>query len=240
MGQMKIIVCDDDRYERDFLLNRIREVWPEAVTEAAERGQEVIRKVQTGRAYDLVFLDICLEEGMSGIDVGKWIYRNFPEIKMVFVSSSRDFGPELFEIDALHYLVKPYGKKEIEEVRRRYEERAGRDAVVNIRIRHHEERLPFQRIAYIESAHNNLQIHLIGGAVLTIRESIHNIMERLDDRFLRINRGIVINMEAVERMKADSCEISGLTFMLSRRNRGDIRKRYNDFLLDAAVRMRAE
>ena len=236
--QMRIIVCVRDRHERDFLAIRIREVWPDAGIVTAESGQEAIRKIQTGQACDLIFLNIGAEEGISDLDVGKWIYRNFPELKMVFVSNSREFGPELFEINALHYLVKPYGRKELEEVRRRYEERVKKEAVISIHAKDHQENLPFQRIAYIESEHNNLRIHLISGTALTVRDSIQNMLKKLDDRFLRINRGVVVNMEAVEQMKADSCEIAGKTFMLSRRNRSELRRKYQDFLLDSAIRMR--
>ena len=60
-------------------------------------------------------------------------------------------------------------------------------------------------------------------------------MEKLDDRFLRINRGVIVNMEAIERMNGDSCEIGGITFMLSRRERAENRRRYNDWLFKIAM-----
>ena len=95
--------------------------------------------------------------------------------------------------------------------------------------------IPFQRIAYIESEHNNLHIYLLNGTVFTVRDSIQNYMDRLDDRFLRINRGVIINMEAVDRMNVDSCEIAGKIFLLSRKTRAESRKRYNDYLFEITV-----
>ena len=47
---------------------------------------------------------------------------------------------------------------------------------------------------------------------------------------MRINRGVIVNMEAVEKMNTDSCEIDGMIFMLSRRQRTENRKKYNDYL----------
>lgn len=174
---------------------------------------------------------------LNGIDAGKWIYENFPQIYMVFVSESRDFGPELFELNALHYLVKPCRIEELREVRRRYAERERNDAVVRVESRNRDE-IPFPMITYIESVHNNLEIHLRSGGMVTVRNSLQNFMEKLEDRFLRIKRGIVVNMDAVEKMNSDSCEICGMTFMLSRKTRRESRKRYNDFLFASVMRLK--
>ena len=54
--------------------------------------------------------------------------------------------------------------------------------------------------------------------------------EELDGRFLRISRGVIVNMDAVERMNYDSCEIDGMTFMLSRGQRMEYRRKYNDYI----------
>ena len=236
MKQMNIMICDDDKPEREALLQCVREVWPMAEIAQADSAQTVLQMIRKGQIYDLIFLDIYLDKE-NGIDAGKWIYSNFPEMNMVFVSNSRDFGPELFAINALHYLVKPCGRSGMEEVKKREEDRLRKDAVVQIRSRTRDEEIPFQRIAYIESEHNNLQIWLINGSVVTVRDSIQNFMNKLDDRFLRINRGIIINMEAVEKMNAASCEIAGKTFMLSRKSRADSRRKYNDYLFETAMRM---
>ena len=55
-------------------------------------------------------------------------------------------------------------------------------------------------------------------------------MENLDERFLKVNRGIIVNMEAVERMNTDSCKVDGVVFMLSRRQRSECRKKYSEYL----------
>lgn len=233
---MRILVCDDVKDDREILVQNIKAVWPEADVEEASDGGEVIDKIRKGQVFDLIFLDIYMDR-LDGIKTGKWIYENFPRICLVFVSESREFGPELFEINALHYLMKPCGQKELREVRRRFEEREKRDAVVRIENRDGDE-IPFQMITYIESVHNNLEIHLLSGGIITVRNSLQNFMEKLDDRFLRINRGIVVNMDAVDKMNTDSCEICGMTFLLSRKTRKESRKKYNDFLFASVMRLK--
>lgn len=63
-----------------------------------------------------------------------------------------------------------------------------------------------------------------------IKASMQEAEKELDSRFLRINRGVIVNMDAVDRMNYDSCEIDGMTFMLSRSQRAEYRRKYNDYI----------
>lgn len=233
---MRIMVCDDIKKDRDQLVQMIRSVWLEAEVEEVSDGGEVLEMIRKGHMYDLIFLDIYMDR-LNGIEVGKWIHENFPRMYLVFVSESRDFGPELFALNAMHYLVKPCQIEDLLEVSQRFDERRQKDSVVRISNREQDE-IPFPMITYIESVHNNLEIHLLSGGMITVRNSLQNFMEKLDDRFLRINRGVVVNMDAVEKMNKDSCEICGMTFMLSRKTRQESRKRYNDFLFESVMQMK--
>ena len=91
-------------------------------------------------------------------------------------------------------------------------------------------RLPYQKIIYIECVHNYLHVHLTAGTVVIVRGSLTEFMKKLDERFLRINRGVSVNMEEVEQMSTDSCKINGLIFMLSRRQRTENRQKYNEYM----------
>lgn len=228
---MKIMVCDEKREDRETLAGELQKIWPQAEVGQAASGEELICGLRSGKHWELIFLDIYMD-GMDGVETGQWIHEKFPQCAMVFVSESRDFGPELFAVDALHYLIKPVRPEDLEEVRRRLEAR--QSAVFQLKGR---EEIPFQMITYIESVHNNLEIHLLSGKVEVVRDSLQNFLEKLDDRFLRINRGIVVNMDAVEKMDRDSCQICGLTFMLSRRTRQESRKRYHEFLFETAMKI---
>ena len=233
LEQMKIAVCDDVKDDRDKLKNDLADVWVDAAIDTYESGYDVLRQVQKGMNYDLIFMDIIMKQG-DGIEAGREILRYFPETEIVYISTSREFGPEAFELDALHYIIKPYEPKVLREVKRRYVRMKEKKAVVHLK-KDQQQEIPFHMIAYIESAHNNLLIHLITGATLKIRGSIQSFMEALDERFLRINRGIVVNMEAIDKMKTDSCEVAGVTFMLSRKERAENKKKYNDWLFKNAM-----
>ena len=109
-------------------------------------------------------------------------------------------------------MLKPGDAEKLEAIRKRFQKYQERRVVVRL-SKDHIEDLPYHRISYIENDHNNLLIHLTNGSFLQIRESMQRFMENLDERFLRVNRGIIVNMEAIERMDCDSCRVEGLIFM---------------------------
>lgn len=234
MEQVKIAVCEDEEGERLQLIENIQDTWKNAEIYGFEDGHQVLQNIQKGMGYDLIFLDIYMKR-IGGIEAGKWIYENFPEIQMVFISNSREFGPEIFQLNALHYLIKPYTREELEEVKQRFWFRRARVPVLHLQDGQSKEDIPFPRISYIESVHNDLHIHLITGSVIKVRGSLKKFIDKLDDRFVRINRGIIVNMGAIEKMNTDSCEISGMIFMLSRKKRIEIREKYHDYLFKSAM-----
>ncbi len=229
LREIKIIVCDDVKQDREELIQGIRAVWQEPVIEEAQSGQEVLWKLGKDRDYDFIFLDIYMD-GMNGIETGRRIRDEYPEIHLVFVSSSREFGPEAFELNAVHYLLKPYKRQLLVEIRDRFQTSDESGISFYDSVSRQELMVPSKRILYIESARNYIYVHLATGAELKVRKSMQEVEEVLDRRFLRINRGVIVNMDAVDRMNRDSCEIDGMTFMLSRRQRTEYRRKYNDYI----------
>ncbi|MGI6007531.1 MAG: LytR/AlgR family response regulator transcription factor [Ruminococcus sp.] len=226
---MDIAICDDNKEERKELRNMLEKIWKDVrITEGSD-GQDLLNLLEAGETYDLVFLDIFMDR-VGGMEAGRIIRSRYPRIEVVLVSVSREFGPEAFELNAFYYLVKPYQEKLLRKVKERFQKiNDSRIEVYDVNSRQ-KQRIPYRKITYIESMRNYLYVHMDAGPAVKLRESLQSFMERLDERFLKINRGVIVNMEAVEKMDADSCEVDGVVFMLSRRQRVENRRKYNDFL----------
>ncbi len=229
---MKIAICDDNKEDCKKLKEDLITVWNEKEIDEYYNGQSLIYRIEDGENYDVIFLDIFLEE-TDGIKLGRriqQIYRGGGKPELVFVSNSREFGPEAFELNALYYFVKPYEKEMLREIKKRLQNKQVSKVEIYDSKSRQKQEIPYQKITYIESVHNYLHIHLTTGMTVKVRGSLQTFAENLDERFLRINRGIIVNMEAVEKMNLDSCEIEGLVFMLSRRQRAEKRRKYNDYI----------
>lgn len=226
---MRIAICDDDREDIKALKESLEGIWPEAEIDGYEDGERLIEAQGPEGIYDLIFLDIFLEKS-DGISIGRKIKETWPDVELVFISSSKEFGAEAFEINALFYLVKPHRSELLLEIKNRFRKKHVSSVTIYDAGSRQNQDIPYHRITYIESLHNYLYIHLVTGMTVRTRASVSEFMERLDERFLRINRGVIVNMEAVEKMNLDSCQIDGLTFVLSRRQKTENRKRYQDYM----------
>lgn len=226
---MRIAICDDDREDIKSLRESLEDIWSDVKIDEYEDGNRLIEVQETGESYDLIFLDIFMKES-DGICIGRTIKEKWPDVELVLISSSKEFGAEAFEMNALFYLVKPHRRELLQEIKSRFQKKHVSKVTVYDSSSKQNQDIPYHRISYIESMHNYLYIHLVTGMTVKARSGVTEFMERLDDRFLRINRGVIVNMEAVEKMNLDSCQIGGVTFGLSRRQRAENRKKYHDYI----------
>ena len=229
---MNFAVCDFSSKDSIQLKNDLSSLWPEAKIDVFVDCGLFLGSIKKGCRYDLLFLDVFVLYMKLADDsaVIEMIRKLLPEAEIVLTSVSRDYGPEAFECNALYYLVKPYMKDKLLDVKRRFRTRHMTEIEVYDSRTHQTCRLPYQKMVYIECVHNYIHIHLINDDVIVVRGSLTDFMKKLDDRFMRINRGIIVNMEEVEQMSTDFCKINGLIFMLSRRTRTENRKKYSEYM----------
>lgn len=66
----------------------------------------------SSNSVDVAFLDILMDDS-DGISLAMEIKRTQPKCKIIFISSSRDFALEAFQVYASGYLLKPVTEEEI-------------------------------------------------------------------------------------------------------------------------------
>ena len=215
---INIAICDDSREDSEEIKRGVAEIWHEHVSiHTFASGKDLISDAQK-REYHLIFLDIFLENE-TGIEIAEKLRAAGFAEDIVLISTSKEFGPEAFEINALYYLVKPLNREKLREVKVRLDDKRRDQMTVRIRVNGREQDLRFSLISYIESAHNNLHIYLKNGSMVSIRGSLYDFEQSLDSRFLKLNRGIIVNMEAIEEMDNENCEVAGCKFPMSRSRR---------------------
>ena len=103
----------DDPEVRALTVNMLAELGYHTV-EAAD-GKEAIEVLQQTPSIDLLFTDVGLPGGMSGVDIAKEAARLFPDIKILFTSGyADDVLARHGKTDANAELVhKPFGKEEL-------------------------------------------------------------------------------------------------------------------------------
>jgi len=204
-----VLIADDEPLARRTLRHYLVSLGSVGQIHEAQDGRMAIA-VANARRPDLVFLDIVMP-GATGLEV---VEKLDYEPKVIFTTAHDRYAVTAFELGALDYLLKPFGRDRLERVVRRAQAPLGTVAAPLVsRARESLERVPLSRI-FVRDGNRILPIPLASleraqGAddYVTIctaaKEYLVSIrLSDLEDRlaganFLRIHRSHLINLEYV-------------------------------------------
>lgn len=117
---MKILIADDEGYEREILAE---------IIDRAFSGQVQVRLVENGRqaldvatlwAADILLMDIEMP-GLNGLEAAKQILAQRPESKILFITaySLFTYAHEAVKLGAFDYILKPVDAADVQQAVRR-------------------------------------------------------------------------------------------------------------------------
>lgn len=228
---LRIAVLDDDPEE----LSRVRkalEALGESGAECFSDKSELIAAAGREPPFDLAFLDIYLQDG-TGIEAAEALREMSPETDLVFITTSREHAIDAFRLMALHYIVKPVSQADVAEALRRREAHGDARQSITLNVNRERHRVYLDSIVFIQSVRHLVEVRLKDGRCLRVWQPLSEIEPLLSRDFLKINRGVVVNLNEVSRMDPDTCAMSdGSLLPIKQRDRVAIRKRYDDFLFN--------
>lgn len=207
---VRAVIVEDEPHARASLREYASEIeWLTLVGEATD-GNEAVRLIDALEP-ELVFLDISLPEA-SGLEVVQRIAHT-PEI--VFTTAHDQHALAAFELGALDYLLKPFGRQRfrtaMERVRKRLQtstttrERAREAFATPVRrlfARTREEIVPIdvRTILHITASGDYAEVHTEGGSHL-LHTSLAELARRLDPEvFRQVHRSHIVNLDAVAKL----------------------------------------
>jgi two-component system, LytTR family, response regulator len=212
---VRAMIVEDEPEARSMLRSFLKEApWVELVDEVADGKQAVERIDQLEPG--LVFLDVRLPE-LSGLDVLDRI-RHQPEV--VFTTAYDQYAVAAFELGALDYLVKPFGRERfrgmLQRVRRRLSlgseippspERAktalGGAPLRRLFARAGDRIVPIAvaSILRVQARGDYAEVHVPGGPHL-LHVTLTELVARLDpERFIQVHRSHIVNLDAVRLLR---------------------------------------
>ena len=234
---MRIAVCDDELKEQNQMEKALREWDPTRSVEKFSSGTALLEAAKKDPPFDIVFLDIYLPNE-NGVEIAGALRELSPETGIVFVTTSREHAIDAFALDALHYLAKPVTTEGIiASFRRLTELRARQQETISLSVGSEIYTVHLSQICALESANHAVWVGLLDGRRLKTWTPLSKLEQQLGKRFLKINRGIVVNMDHIERMGTADCSLkNGSRFFLSTRECSAIRALYNEYLLSRLSR----
>ena len=220
-ARVRALVVEDEAPARRRLIELLRRVeWIECLG-AAESGERAVTLIDTLRP-DLIFLDIQLP-GLSGLEVLRKV-RHQPAV--IFTTAYDRYAVSAFELEALDYLLKPFGRERclaaLERARRALPGNGGSADVApasslverarhvlgdsgvltRLFVRDRDRIVPVATadIERLEAADDYVDVHTRARSYL-VYLTLNDFERRLDpERFIRVHRAHIVNLDFVKQL----------------------------------------
>ncbi len=200
----RIAVCDDGDEDRRTLAEltarwaKLRRHTVEISTFPSAENF-LFRRAEAGECgFDLLLLDIEMT-GMDGVTLAKTLRKGNDNVQIVFITGYADYIAEGYEVEALHYLMKPVkADKFFSVLDRAAEKRTKDEKLLHFTLGGETVRLPVYRIRYAEVSGNYVTLH--AEETMTVKMTLGELEKQLDDRFFRAGRSLLVNLTQIGRV----------------------------------------
>lgn len=235
---LRIDIVDDLKLDRERLGGDLRSYFASRSGLNCQLREfdsaESMLNTYTRGSSDIAFLDIQMND-ITGIELAKRLRSADKDLLIIFVTTSRDYAFDAFPIHPFDYLIKPYTTERMREVLdEAMRALSAEEPIISIRVPRHTHDVPFNGVCAIEARGHTVEVHLTDGttlrSIMTFTE-VDKILSE-DPRFLRCNRGVIVNMDQVARIENDVFKMrDGTIFPLRVRNRAALVTQFTQYTI---------
>ena len=212
--RISAIIVDDEELARSLLREYIESSGDVEVLAECANGFEAVKAISEQKP-DLVFLDVQMPK-LDGFEVLQLIPN---DVAVIFVTAFDQYAMKAFDAHAVDYLLKPFSLDRFQKALERARQRLGEKMPPPVELaaaarapQQHLQRIvvkdgtrvhiiPVDRLDYAEAQDDYVELHSQGKTYLK-QQTISSLETSLDpDRFVRIHRSIVVNLERVAKIE---------------------------------------
>ncbi len=199
---IKCLAIDDEPLALMQLASYLQKVPFFQLAGSCQSAMEAIRMLD-GQDVDVLFVDINMPD-INGLDFVRSLH-NPPMI--VFTTAYEEYAVEGFKVDALDYLLKPFGMGDVlraaDKVKRQYDlihaasmSPMDADDALFLKTDYKVVRILASDIVYVEGMAEYLRIHIYSQPKpLVVLFSMKKMEERLESHgFMRVHKSYIINL----------------------------------------------
>ena len=165
---------------------------------------------------DAIFCDINMPD-LNGMDFVKSLA--VPPL-VVFTTAYSEYAVEGFRVNAVDYLLKPFGLQDFQRAASRLKERLSESAPVDsddtlfLKTDYRIVKVSIPDIRYVEAMSEYLKVWIQGEAkpIITLL-SMKKMEERLPDYFMRIHRSYIINLTMIQEVNKNRVIMDADTYL---------------------------
>lgn len=232
---LSIAVCDDDIRECASIAAKIKEILREFnvpfILCQFHSGKELLKAQES---FDILFLDIIMD-GLDGMKTAELLRKKAVDKLLIFISSSRKYVFETYDVEAFWYLVKPIEDKKLKKALQKAVQKLEKSpkSFLLVNKERQQKKLFLDDIYYFEIKGRMIYVHGMDD-VFNYYEQIGRLEERLmGEGFFRCHKSYLINLKYVAAYNRQEAVLdNGEKIMIAKR-------RYEEFCREILAYMRA-
>ena len=205
---LKIAICDDNQADIEYVKQMVIS-WAEdrsVKINTFGSAEEFLFHYDGEKDYDILLLDVEMGK-IDGVTMAKKIRRGNDTIQIVFITGYSDYIADGYDVAALHYLLKPVKKDQLFKVLDRAVENLNKnEKEIIIKTAGEIYVIPINEIKYVEVRQNYITIH--GKQDITNKQTLQAFAKELDDRFYKLGRSYIINLNYIRRITRTEAVLS--------------------------------
>jgi len=225
---IRAAICDDDNSQISALKAMLTE-WNEHIIITEYTSAEQFLFGYPDAPCDLLLLDIEMGD-MNGMELARKLRSKGDMLPIIFITGYSAFMQDGYDVEALHYLLKPVDKDKLFAVLDRYASRHSADSRVIFPSEDESVCVNADDIMYLEAFGKKTQITLKYGKEVLCTCGLSAAAERLGAGFVSCHRSYVVNLGFVRSIsKTDITLDNGRKIPLSRRLYDSVNKAFISF-----------
>lgn len=179
---------------------------------------------------DLILLDIEMDR-LNGMELAKRLRSNGDMLPIVFITGYSDYIAEGYDVEALHYLLKPVAKEKLFAVLDKYvEKRSVKADELIIETANGATHISADRITYIEAFGRKTAVHLSDDRIIDCMVSISRFSAMRLNGFVSPHRSYIVNLRHIRTIGRTALILdNGEEIPLSRRLYAEVNRRFIEF-----------
>ena len=224
-----IAICEDEEVFAAAHEKMCRDIFDKlniehnvTIFRSSEEFLDVCNKQQA--QYDLLLLDIMMDS-INGVELARKIREVDKNAVIIFMTSSHDYALQGYDVNALHYLLKPIDADVLERlIQVAYNEKF-QDNFIVIKMGEQRLRIPVDDIMCLETTGRRVEITLVDKVVYYSGKLSNLLMELPTDRFVRCHQAFAVNIKNIRELnRQEAIAVNGRKIPVSRTYTGDIKK----------------
>jgi DNA-binding LytR/AlgR family response regulator len=224
----RVAICEDEKVYRSEQEGVCRNVFEKLNIEyhisAFEASADFWDAFHRGARFDLTLLDIIMDE-TNGVELARKIREHDNETTIIFITSSQEFAMQGYDVNALHYLMKPLEADVLERlIASDYQKRFQTQTLI-VKSGTQTLRIPIKEIISLETVGRQVEITLSDG-IVGCSGKLSELTEGREP-LIRCHKGYAVNIANVRGLtRTDAIAVNGNKIPVGRTYAKDVQKAF--------------